>query len=142
MYYASVKRRDGVIVIKKKIPGGPNPSNCGTYYDLTSYVTGSNLSFNTWHTVAASVQNNPNGSVTIKMYLNGALKLTATDTGGQQPLDADPITQPAQTGIRADNTTFSVDDFRVDPLIVPATKLVCPVVVNPTVGQTVTCTYE
>jgi hypothetical protein len=36
LYYASINRRDGTSVIKKKVTGGPD--NGGTYYDLTPYV--------------------------------------------------------------------------------------------------------
>src|SRR3954470_3231110 len=56
LYYASVARRDGTVVIKKKCPGGP--SNGGTYYDLSPYVGGHPIAFGTWTHVRASVVTN------------------------------------------------------------------------------------
>jgi hypothetical protein len=111
LYYASVNRRDGHVVIKKKCSGGS--TNGGTYYELApGEVTGHPLPFGTWQNVAASVQNNSDGTVTIKLYREGALLATATDNG----VGCVPIRAAGATGIRGDNANFQFDDFTVESL--------------------------
>jgi hypothetical protein len=109
LYYASINRRDGTSVIKKKVPGGPD--NGGTYYDLTPYVSHP-VAYGSWQTVKATVQTNANGSVTIALYSGGVLVVQATDNGVGGPA----ITQPGRVGLRGDNSDFLFDDFRVDAL--------------------------
>ena len=75
LYYASVNRRDGHVVIKKKCIGGP--SNGGTYYTLTdksghAFPTGS---WQTW------LQASRTGGVALKLDREGAELLSVTDTG-------------------------------------------------------------
>jgi hypothetical protein len=109
LYYASINRRDGTSVIKKKVKGGPD--NGGTYYDLTDYVSHP-VPYGTWQNVKATVKTNANGSVTIALYSGGTLIVQATDNGVGGPA----ITQPGRVGLRGDNSDFLFDDFRVDPL--------------------------
>ena len=109
LYYASINRRDGTAVIKKKVPGGPD--NGGTYYELTSYVSHP-VPYNTWQSIRATVRTNADGSVTIDLYSGGQLVVDAVDKGIGGP----PITSPGRVGIRGDNCNFRFDDFRVDPL--------------------------
>lgn len=108
LYYASINRRDNTAVIKKKVPGGPY--NGGTYYILAS--TTHSYPFDAWQSVKATVANNGNGSVTIKLYAQGSLVLQATDTG----TGGAPITHAGAVGIRGDNDNFQFDDFRVTSL--------------------------
>lgn len=109
LYYASISRRDGAVVIKKKVPGGP--SNGGTYYNISTYNTAP-LPLNQKVHVAATVQNQADGSVKIQLFSNGALVATAIDqgTGGA------PITNAGATGIRGDNANFFFDNFTVEQL--------------------------
>jgi hypothetical protein len=107
LYYASVARRDGHVLIKKKCSGGP--SNGGTYYTISPEVSGYPISYNTWSYVSASVHNNPNGSVTIKLYENDRLITSATDSG----IGCAAITQPGAVGIRGDNARFRFHTFQV-----------------------------
>src|SRR5215475_7655227 len=80
LYVLSVDRRDGVIVIKKKVPGGDTAG--GTYYTLASAA-------------------NKGEGVTLQVWLNGHLRLQAVDNGvGDQP----PITQAGRVGLRGDYT--------------------------------------
>ncbi len=109
LYYASINRRDGTAVIKKKVPGGPD--NGGTYYELTSYVSHA-VPYNTWQSIKATVRTNADGSVTIDLYSGGQLVVEGVDTGIGGP----PITSAGRVGIRGDNCNFRFDDFRVDPL--------------------------
>jgi hypothetical protein len=106
LYYASINRRDNQVVIKKKIRGGP--SNGGTYYDISSYETHA-VPYDEWQMITATVENNPDGSVTINLYDGDALLVTATDHGVGGP----PITSPGKVGIRGDNAILKFDNFIV-----------------------------
>jgi hypothetical protein len=110
LYYASINRRDDTVVIKKKVPGGP--SNGGTYYDLSPSVSHV-VPYNSWQLVRATVQNNADGSVTIKLYSGDTLLVSATDDGS---IGGPPITAPGKVGIRGDNCDFKIDDFTVSDL--------------------------
>jgi hypothetical protein len=106
LYYASVNRRDDTIVIKKKVPGGP--SNGGTY---TSVATGRlPVVYGRWTDVSASVVTRVDGSVVIRLWVNGALVLQGLDAGiGGVP----PITVAGAVGIRGDNAELLIDDLEV-----------------------------
>jgi hypothetical protein len=110
LYYASINRRDGGVVIKKKCPGGS--SNGGTYYEVGGYVAGHPILFSAWQHVRASVRNEVDGSVSIRLYRDGVLVDAATDRG----IGCPPITAPGAVGIRGDNDEFRLDDFRVESL--------------------------
>jgi hypothetical protein len=99
LYAASVARRDGTLMIKKKCPGGP--TNGGTYYTLGE-APGRPTVFRRWTPVAASAQNNADGSVTIVMSVAGKAVLSVVDDG----IGCAPITAAAPVGIRGDNTEF------------------------------------
>jgi hypothetical protein len=107
LYYASVDRCDGALVLKKKVPGGP--SNGGTYHTLAE-LRRAPAPAGTVRAVSAEVRNRPDGSVQLSILgSGGTVLLTAVDrgTGGA------PIAAPGRIGIRADNTEFSVDDLVV-----------------------------
>jgi hypothetical protein len=112
LYAATVNRRDGTLAIKKKTPGGPNPSNGGTYYDLVKPVPYT-VPYGRWQQVQAAVHTNPDGTVTIHLSVDGVLLLSATDNG---TLGGPSITQPGAVGIRGDNCNFLFDTFTVTRL--------------------------
>ena len=87
LYYASINRRDGTAVIKKKVTGGPD--NGGTYYELTPYVSHA-VPYGSWQQITATVRNNPDGSVTIRLLAGGTLVAQATDTGVGAPRSRRP----------------------------------------------------
>jgi hypothetical protein len=108
LYYASFNRRDGRLVIKKKCEGGSE--NGGTYYELgAGELTGFPIPFGAWQHLAASIQDNPDGSVTIAMWRNGIKLLSATDGG----VGCAPIAAAGSVGVRGDNADFNVDNFVV-----------------------------
>ena len=117
LYVASVNRRDGWIVIKKKGPGGP--SNGGSYYDLAPAVRFA-VPYRSWHTVEARAQNQNDGSVELKLLVNGSVLISAVDrgTGGA------PLLAPGRVGIRGDNCDFFFDEFRVDSIEPAASAIV------------------
>lgn len=110
LYYASVARRDGTLVIKKKCRGGP--INGGRYYPLGEEARGNPIPFGQWVRVGASARNNSDGSVTITLYRNGKEIVSAVDKGVGCP----PITEPGASGIRGDNTGFQFNDFTITTL--------------------------
>jgi hypothetical protein len=110
LYAASVARRDGKVVIKKKCRGGP--SNDGTYYPLGKEISGAPITLDAWTSVAASVRTNPSGSVTVTLSVGGKVLVTAVDTG----IGCAPITGPGAVGVRGDNTRFSFKTFGVTAL--------------------------
>ncbi len=108
LYYASFNRRDGRIVIKKKCEGGSE--NGGTYYELgAGELTGYPIPLGTWQHLAASIHDNPDGSVTITMWRDGSKLLAATDNG----LGCAPIAAAGSVGVRGDNDDFNIDNFIV-----------------------------
>ncbi len=109
LYYASVNRRDGTVVIKKKCAGGA--SNGGTYYTLAS-VAGHAAPLGTWQSVGASSVTNADGSVTVGLYREGTLVLSTRDTG----TGCAPISGAGAVGVRGDNADLNIDAFTVSPL--------------------------
>jgi hypothetical protein len=105
LYVVSVDRHDGVIVIKKKVPGGPVDG--GSYYTLAS-VNGTSVA-RKWEQVRVSAVNKGD-SVDIMLWLDGRLRLQAIDSGAG---DAPPITAPGRVGIRGDYTEFEFNHFTV-----------------------------
>lgn len=103
-YSVSVLRRDGLIVIKRKVPGGP--SNGGTYVTLAS-AQGPAVG-DGWHDIRVDTTDR-NGAVVIVLWVDGIVVLEATDGGEHAP----PITGPTGIGIRGDNLEFTIDDLEV-----------------------------
>lgn len=100
-YYASVDRRDGFAVIKKKVPGGP--SNGGTYFQLGRRAVHL-VPLRAWEHMEARVRNGPRGSVVIRVLVNGRLLLRAVDRGQH----GRPLSLPGRVGIRGDNDEFLI----------------------------------
>ncbi|MFI5931841.1 hypothetical protein [Actinoplanes sp. NPDC051494] len=108
LYYASVARRDGHVVIKKKCLGGV--SNGGAYYALPgSEISGLPFPAASWQAVGAGIHNNADGSVTITLKRDGKIVSTATDNG----IGCAPIRAAGASGIRGDNAEFQFSDFTV-----------------------------
>jgi hypothetical protein len=107
LYYASINRRDNSIVIKKKVPGGP--SNGGTYTSVGTYMSHA-VPYNTWQKVKATIKNNSDGSVTIQLYADGKLLISAIDNGVG---GVAPIRISGKVGIRGDNANLKFKNFTV-----------------------------
>jgi hypothetical protein len=110
LYYASVNRRDNAVIIKKKTPGGP--SNGGTYHNMTQEGR-YEVPYGRWQAVRATVRDNADGSVSIDLYADGKLLVSATDDG---KIGGPPLRGAGKTGIRGDNADIKIKDFHVDPL--------------------------
>lgn len=110
LYVASVVRRDGIVKIRKKCPGGP--SNGGTYHTL-SWLREASLSPGDWHDVTVSARTVQAGTaVELRLVVDGTERLAATDTG----VGCAPILEPGRIGFRGDNSDFNLDDVIVIPL--------------------------
>jgi hypothetical protein len=103
LYFASVSRRDGNVVIGKKLPDGLG----GRYRDLAR-APGHRFPLNRWVAVKATITTSGQ-AVHINVFVGGQLVATATDdaTGGPS------ILEPGRVGIRGDNSEFQFADFRV-----------------------------
>lgn len=105
-YYVALNRRDDQIVIKKKVAGGT--VNGGWYYPLTQ-AQPYPVPYGDVQHIRATVTNDPDGAVTIKVFFDGKLRLHANDAGVGGP----PITEPGRVGLRGDNAEFLFRDFVV-----------------------------
>ena len=105
LYAVSVDREDGAMIIKKKCAGGPDPSNGGTYYNLTDYQNAGPIPYGHWQNVVVAVYDLPNGDVEIMANRDGH-GLTAVDNGlGCRPLHNGGV------GVRSDNAVLRIDRF-------------------------------
>lgn len=158
LYYASIQRADGKVVIKRKVPCGSD--NSGRYFDLSSYVP-HNWQVGTWERYSVSIETNDNGSVTIKLYDDDVDPnnpvVTGTDSGGTNPSWSagcstpgqygsaayTPITAAGAVGVRGDFANFNIDNFAVSelgslaPPVTPTTPMV-PSTTAPTTPSTST----
>lgn len=105
LYVASVGRRDGAIVVRKKLPGGP--SNGGRYVDVGTRALRP-IPFGVDRRVAVRVRDVP-GGVGFRVLVDGVSVLAVTDPGAPGPL----ITGRGRVGVRGDNADFRVDDIVV-----------------------------
>jgi hypothetical protein len=102
LYYASVSRRDGQVVLGKKIDG--------RYVHL---ALPKELRFprGSWHRVLTTIVDQGR-SVTIRLLIDGKLVARAVDEGVGGP----PITAPGRIGLRGDNADFQFRDLVVKPV--------------------------
>jgi hypothetical protein len=109
LYAVSVDRRDGVMVIKKKCPGGP--SNGGRYIDLGAPSNGRAIPIGQWQVVEVELRDLPDGSVHIAAHRDN-WGVEAVDRGSE----CGPIRGSGRVGIRGDNAELRVDDVFVRPV--------------------------
>lgn len=107
LYGVSVFRRDGLVVVKRKLPGGAAP---GRYRTLATAHRPQPL--NTWMRVVTRIVTLDSGSVRITVRIDGKLVLVATDRGVGGP----PVKAPGRVGLRGDNCQFSFADFRAEAI--------------------------
>ena len=105
LYVASIYRRDGVVAVKEKVPGGP--SNGGTYYTLAE--ARHKMPWHRWIPVSVSIVTLAGRAVRIAMTIGSRLVLTATSHPGR----AAPILTAGRVGLRGDNCEFYCRDFTV-----------------------------
>lgn len=113
LYFASVARRDGSVVIGKKLPpdaskAGGGAAAAGGIYFHEVHRSGHPLPLGQWQLVTVQIQSKDSG-VVITMYVNHHQLAQLTDT--QQT-----ITKPGAVGIRGDNSEFEFKNFTVNAL--------------------------
>lgn len=105
LYSASVARRDGSVVLKKKCPGGP--ANGGTYHTLAS-LRSRELEQGRWVDVGASAVNEGSG-VRLRLLREGRAVLDVVDRGRGCPA----LRGAGAVGVRGDNAEMAFDDLTV-----------------------------
>lgn len=105
LYVVSLNRRDGLMVVKKKLPGGD--ANGGTYYTLgqARYA----VPYGRWQVFRVRIGTSGGGLVTITVARDGREVLSATDDG----TEGAAILNPGAVGLRGDNCDFEFTGFRV-----------------------------
>jgi hypothetical protein len=106
-YVLSVNRRNNVAVIKKRFASG-------AYVQLAQAAY--SVPYGAAQAVLVSAWNNPGGSVSLRIDVDGRAVLAVTDagTGGA------PLTAPGRVGLQGDNAQFRFDDFVVRSFSGPA----------------------
>lgn len=129
LYYASINRADGQMVIKRKVPCGND--NSGTYFVLGTYVK-HNYKAGNWNKYTARIQNNSDNSVTILIF-DPSVSTTkpvvqGVDKGGTNPnwsttcnvagkyptAQYSPISAAGSIGVRGDYANFEFKDLTVN----------------------------
>ena len=121
LYYTGI-RVDGTVVVKKKFKGAYFTMAQATLYS-GKYDRKSNpnlLPIDTWIGLRSEVRDNPNGTVSIKVYRDKdwsgdwQLVLTATDDGKKYGGAA--IKSEGYAGIRTDFMDVEFDDYKIEEL--------------------------
>lgn len=112
LYYCSIARRDGVIMFKKKKPGGTEGG--GTYYPLNNEYEQRTkyphpIPFGTNRHITIECATTTLG-VQMIASIDGIEVCRAIDPGA---VGGPPILLPGHVGIRGDNTEFEFDNFTV-----------------------------
>jgi hypothetical protein len=103
LYALSFRRRDGAVVIKRKVPANDAAAVDGGDY-ATLAQADSAFAYGSWHQVEASAANT-GGGVRLRLAIDGT---TVLDT-----LDRTPgrLTSPGGVGLRGDNSELWFRDF-------------------------------
>lgn len=108
LYAVSVYRRDGIVAVKEKLPGGT--SNGGTYYTLAEKPY--RIPLHTWVPISVTIVTLSRGdTVRVGLSINNHQVLTTTESGSRLA----PILAAGRVGLRGDNCDFFFRDFTVSP---------------------------
>jgi hypothetical protein len=107
LYVASIDRRDDTVVVKKKTAGGD--ANGGTYFTLGRAEH--QVHHGVWRRIRATIVDDADGHVVIRLYEDGRLLLRVVDDGRHGA----PI-ERGRIGLRGDNCNFRFRDFIVTKL--------------------------
>jgi hypothetical protein len=106
-YVVSVNRRDNLVVVKKKLPGGD--VNGGTY--ITLGQAPSPVAYGSWQSFQVRIKTTGSTLVTISVTQRKQTVLTALDDGTH----GRAILASGAVGLRGDNCQFEFASFKVLP---------------------------
>ncbi|MGW2842382.1 hypothetical protein ACWCWD_31895 [Streptomyces sp. NPDC001493] len=112
LYALSFRRRDGLVVIKRKcLPPGADDGAEGTYTTLAQAPCA--IPYDTWHPVEAQVRTTAEATVRLRLLVDGRTVAEAVDT------EPGVLTGPGGVGVRGDNTELRFTDFTALPCPAP-----------------------
>ncbi|QMU68171.1 hypothetical protein [Streptacidiphilus sp. P02-A3a] len=109
LYALSFRRRDGMVVIKRKVTAHDKAAVDGGDYTTLAQASFP-IPYGSWQQVAASAVNGSGGTVKLTLTINGRTALTVVDTA------PGALTQPGGVGLRVDNSELWFRDFTATPL--------------------------
>jgi len=104
LYALSFRRRDGAVVIKRKIAAHDAAAVDGGDY-TTLAQTNLAMPYGSWQQVTASAVDGPAGTVLLTLGINGRTALTVVDHA------PGPLLRPGGVGLRVDNSELYFRDF-------------------------------
>lgn len=107
LYVVSVYRRDGMVAVKEKVPGGP--SDGGTYYTLAEALH--SIPIHAWVPIHVTIVTLTSKAVRISLIIGNHQVLKMTEPASRVP----PILTAGRVGLRGDNCEFYFRDFAVKP---------------------------
>lgn len=109
LYALSFRRRDGMVVIKRKVTAHDKAAVDGGDY-TTLAQTSHPIPYSSWQQVSASAVNGSGGTVELTLQINGRTALSVVDTA------PGALTEPGGVGLRVDNSQLWFRDFTATPL--------------------------
>jgi hypothetical protein len=109
LYALSFRRRDGALVIKRKITADDSSAVDGGDYTTLTQTT-LPIPYGSWQQVGASAVNGPGGTVQLTLEINGRAALTVVDHS------PGPLLKPGGVGLRVDNSQLWFRDYTATPL--------------------------
>ncbi|MGW2277641.1 hypothetical protein [Streptomyces sp. NPDC001770] len=104
LYALSFRRRDGLVVIKRKcLPPGAADGTEGTYTTLAQASCA--IPYDSWHPVEAQVRTTAEATVRLRLLVDGRTVAEAVDT------EPGVLTGPGGVGMRGDNTELRFAAF-------------------------------
>ncbi|MFJ1705031.1 hypothetical protein [Kitasatospora sp. NPDC088346] len=108
LYALSFRRRDGIVVVKRKAPDSHGAADGEGSYETIAEARHA-MEYGSWHTVSATVADTLTGAVRLRLAIDGQ---TVLDTRDQGP---DRIAAPGGVGVRGDNTDLRIRSLTVGP---------------------------
>ena len=109
LYALSFRRRDGLLVIKRKVTADDSAAVDGGDY-TTLAQTKLPIPYGSWQQVAGSAVNGSNGTIRLELEVNGHTALSVVDHAPGALLN------PGGVGLRVDNSELWFRDFTATPL--------------------------